>query len=116
LTSAAIARTTRIRTTSHHLLHVLHVLHHNWPPDNQTLVNQAGERRFRRGAGSSPQLEVGQTDWHYAGVYRSHQPIGLILPSTTWQAPAPIIPPRPIMPPPIIPQPIIPERPPPAEM
>ena len=26
---------------------------------------------------------------HYAGAYRSHQPIGLILPSATWQAPAP---------------------------
>jgi len=28
----------------------------------------------------------------YSGVYRSHQPIGLILPWTTWQAPVPIMP------------------------
>jgi hypothetical protein len=34
----------------------------------------------------------------HRGAYRSHQPIGLIRPSTTWQAPAPIIPLRPIMP------------------
>ena len=38
----------------------------------------------------------------HAGTYRSHQPIGLILPSTTWQAPAPIIP---IMEPPMHPIP-----------
>jgi hypothetical protein len=44
-----------------------------------------------------------------AGVYRSHQHIGLILPATTWQAPPPIIPMEPLMQP-------IPERPPPAEV
>jgi hypothetical protein len=49
-----------------------------------------------------------RTEAHWAGAYKSHQPIGLIPPSTTWQAPAPIIP-RLIMPP-HIGHPIIPER------
>ena len=35
--------------------------------------------------------------YDHAGAYRSHQPMGPILPSTTWQAPAPIIPMEPSM-------------------